>query len=49
MDAEPREVGGGQPARDPSRENSLDPKGYRYRMGKGMLPSQRMANRDPED
>lgn len=48
MDAELREAGGGQPARGPSRKSSLDPKGYRYRTGKDMLPSQRLANRDPE-
>lgn len=48
MDAEPREAGGGQPARDPSRESGLGSKTYRYKIGKSMLPSQRLANSDPE-
>lgn len=43
---------GGQPARDPvyriSRESGLDPKGYRSRIGRDMLPSERLANRDPK-
>lgn len=43
---------GGQPTRDPvyriSRESGPDPKGYRSRIGRDMLPSERLANRDPK-